>query len=106
MAGQDLYATYCASCHGPKGKGDGAAAITARALPSDLTVLASRRGGVYPADFVRTIVTSQFRRLANAHGPAEMPVWGLVFHAADPHDAKVQTRVDNLVAYVGTLQQK
>ena len=34
--GKKIYARYCASCHGPQGKGDGALAL-AGGTPSDLT---------------------------------------------------------------------
>ena len=35
-AGKKLYARYCASCHGPNGKGDGGMALSG-GTPSDLT---------------------------------------------------------------------
>jgi len=35
--GRKLYATYCATCHGDKGKGDGAAAKSLPAKPADHT---------------------------------------------------------------------
>lgn len=38
VQGADLFATHCASCHGPRGRGDGRAARFFRVKPSDLTV--------------------------------------------------------------------
>lgn len=35
--GQELYATFCASCHGSEGRGDGIAAPFCRVPPADLT---------------------------------------------------------------------
>ncbi len=39
--GAALYATHCASCHGPSGKGDGPAAANLPVKPSDLTAIDS-----------------------------------------------------------------
>jgi mono/diheme cytochrome c family protein len=36
-AGAQLYATYCASCHGPEGKGDGPVAATLNPRPANHT---------------------------------------------------------------------
>jgi mono/diheme cytochrome c family protein len=36
-AGEKLYATYCASCHGPKGHGDGPVAQTLNPKPANHT---------------------------------------------------------------------
>lgn len=36
-AGAQLYATYCASCHGPQGKGDGPVAATLNPRPANHT---------------------------------------------------------------------
>ena len=33
----ELYATFCASCHGPEGRGDGVAAPFCRIAPADFT---------------------------------------------------------------------
>lgn len=35
--GKNLYATYCATCHGERGKGDGTAAASLPAKPADHT---------------------------------------------------------------------
>jgi len=48
-SGAEDFATYCAVCHGPGGKGDGAMASTLDRRPADLTSLARRNGGVFPA---------------------------------------------------------
>ena len=39
-----------------------------------------------------------------AHGSSDMPVWGPIFRALDPSDARVARRVDNIVEYVESLQ--
>lgn len=42
-AGTSLFATYCASCHGAAGRGDGLAAAALNPLPRDLTSRAIQR---------------------------------------------------------------
>ena len=49
MYGPDLYRHYCATCHGRDGKGNGPAAAALKVPPPDLTVLARRQKGVFPA---------------------------------------------------------
>jgi hypothetical protein len=52
MYGPDLYRAYCATCHGRDGKGDGPVAAALKKPPTDLTVLARQRNGVFPTSQV------------------------------------------------------
>lgn len=102
-SGKAMYASYCAACHGPAGKGDGPAASELKVPPVDLTQLAKNNNGKFPADHVRAIL--DFGANAPAHGTNDMPVWGQLFRALDQHDqVKVNLRIQNLVDYVKTLQ--
>lgn len=103
VSGRDSFAFYCASCHGVSGKGDGPIASALKARPADLTALAQRSGGRFPRDRVVGFVEGTGRALP-AHGPTEMPVWGPLFRAFDPSDARVRVRIDNLVNFVESLQ--
>lgn len=47
--GAEDFATYCAVCHGDTGRGDGPMASTLGHRPADLTRLAARNGGTFPA---------------------------------------------------------
>jgi mono/diheme cytochrome c family protein len=69
--GADLYLRYCASCHGPVGRGDGPAAAALQPPPADLTRL-----DLGVADLARRI---DGRDPVRAHGTGAMPVWGEVF---------------------------
>lgn len=102
--GRDLYAFYCASCHGRTGHGDGPVAAALRGTPADLTTLARRHGGTFPEADVRAALTATGDRPAAPHGPAEMPVWGRIFRALDPDDHRLEVRIVSLVAYVASLQ--
>jgi hypothetical protein len=59
---------------------------------------------VFPAFEVETIITGP--AAVAAHGSDEMPVWGLMFRALDSSDARVKTRIKNLVAFIQSIQQK
>ncbi|MBT9247390.1 cytochrome c [Gemmobacter fulvus] len=51
-SGAEDFATYCAACHGDGAKGDGPMASTLDSTPADLTRLAARNKGVFPATAV------------------------------------------------------
>ena len=104
MYGPDLYRLYCATCHGRDGKGNGPAAAALKVPPPDLTLLARRRNGVFSARDVEAIVRGG--TLVTAHGSDAMPVWGPIFYALDPSDARVKARISSLVAHVASIQQK
>jgi mono/diheme cytochrome c family protein len=104
-SGKEMFTQYCAPCHGADGKGNGPAASAMKAPPTDLTQLAKKHGGKYPADSVAAVL--KFGNGPGVHGSAEMPVWGPLFQSLDKsHEAVAQRRISNLVAYIETLQAK
>lgn len=105
-SGKEMYASYCAPCHGITGKGDGPAAGAMKATPTDLTQLTKKNGGTFPAN--RLVSVLKFGEgTTQAHGSAQMPVWGPLFQSLDKfHDSAVQQRISNLVNYIETLQAK
>ena len=104
MYGRDLYAFYCASCHGPRGRGDGPMAQALTVAPADLATLADRHGGSFPTAYVEQIITSGSALASRAHRTTDMPIWGPIFRGLEPNDARVKVRVSSLVAYLETLQ--
>ena len=70
--GKMTYESSCAACHGRNGKGDGPVSPELRTKPPDLTLLAKKNGGVFPADFLYRIIDG--RQTIRAHGNYEMPV--------------------------------
>jgi mono/diheme cytochrome c family protein len=105
VAGSYTYRTYCASCHGARGKGDGPLAESLRFHPPDLTQLAKDNDGTYPAETVRQIIDG--RKPVAGHGGPDMPVWGDAFKNADTgYDEKaVERKIQSLVDYLKTLQE-
>src|ERR1700681_402937 len=75
-SGRDLFTTYCASCHGVTGRGNGPAAEELRHRPADLTQFAKHNGGVFNDARIHSIIDG---RAVKAHETLEMPVWGGAF---------------------------
>ncbi|MCU0758424.1 MAG: cytochrome c [Steroidobacteraceae bacterium] len=107
--GAQLFAQFCASCHGATGRGDGPVAPALKVEVPDLTRLVRRPGDPFPTQQVRRIVDG--REVLAAHGARRMPVWGYEFAtatASEP-DAGAETAtalVDRLVAHLATLQRQ
>jgi len=105
MSGGDLFRFYCASCHGREGKGDGPVASALNRRPPDLTSIARRNSGRFPTERVERFVTGD-REPSLAHGSADMPVWGPIFQALDPQDLMNRIRIENVVAFIESIQAK
>ena len=104
-SGKEMYKSYCAVCHGLDGKGNGPAASAMKTNPTDLTALAQKGSGKYPAAHVAAVIRGQ--AATPSHGSQNMPVWGPLFSSIDQgHEAQVQQRVTNLVNYLETVQAK
>lgn len=106
-SGEQLYSRFCASCHGPAGRGDGPVGPTLNIVVPDLTRIAARSGGRFPEERIREIVDG--RAVIPAHGTRYMPVWGYELEAQAPEDqpgrAAAQTMIDRLVGYLQSLQR-
>jgi len=104
-SGQEMFKNYCAVCHGANGTGNGPAAEALKVPPTDLTTLAAKNDGKYPAMRVSAILRGE-SSLA-AHGTKDMPIWGNLFwNISGGHPSEVQQRVANLNHYVESLQKK
>jgi mono/diheme cytochrome c family protein len=104
-SGEQMFISYCAVCHAKDGKGGGPAAEALKTPPSDLTRLAEKNGGKYPAEHVASAIQGDIT--LPAHGTKDMPIWGNLFwHMSQGHSSEVQLRVANLTKYIGTLQSK
>jgi mono/diheme cytochrome c family protein len=106
-SGEEMYREYCAVCHGKGGKGDGPAASELKVATPDLTTLAKRNNGKYPADHVAAIL--RFGTAEPAHGTADMPIWGRLLGTSATRGTEtpiVHLRIANLTSYVESLQAK
>ena len=99
-----MYKEYCAVCHGKTGKGDGPAVAALKVPPSDLTMLAMKNGGKFPADHVTAVLHMGVAEAA--HGSEEMPIWGPLFGSIGGGVASpvVKLRIANLTDYIKSIQ--
>jgi nucleotide-binding universal stress UspA family protein/mono/diheme cytochrome c family protein len=102
--GAEVFRTYCATCHGTSARGDGPLAPSMRRKPANLTEIAKRNGGEFPADLVfRTI---DGRQPVRGHGGPDMPVWGDAFERSREagDQARVKSVIQSLVEYLASIQ--
>lgn len=104
LEGADLFHAYCATCHGVTGKGNGPIASVLDTPVSDLTTIATRNSGVFPAARVRSIIAGD--ELVKAHGTREMPIWGPIFHQIERDRDYGNIRLQNVTRYVESIQEK
>ncbi|MCC7156610.1 MAG: c-type cytochrome [Bryobacterales bacterium] len=103
---EEMFKSYCASCHGLDAKGKGPAAAALKTPPGDLTTLARANGGKFPELRVLNSISGDSH--VPAHGSKDMPVWGSVFRdmASGSPGGETQLRLRNLTKYIGSLQVK
>ena len=102
-SGRALYLEYCATCHGLTGDGDGPMARALATPPPDLRRLAERYGNPLPEAQIARFIDG--RADVKAHGPRDMPVWGLRFYTEAQGDQRLIKRViARLVAYLQSIQ--
>lgn len=106
VSGAYAYRTYCASCHGVDGKGEGPLAENLRFHPVDITLIAKRNGGEFPTEKVIRIVDG--RKPLKGHGGPDMPIWGDAFRNAETgyEDAAAKAKIRLVVDYLKTIQAK
>jgi mono/diheme cytochrome c family protein len=105
-SGEQMFTTYCATCHGAAGIGNGPAAKALKVPPANLTTLSQRNGGVFPADHVISVL--KFGMSNPAHGSPEMPVWSDLLRTLNQQsrdDGEVRLRISNLTSYLKQIQK-
>jgi mono/diheme cytochrome c family protein len=110
-SGHDLYQSFCQSCHGDKGKGDGPLAAGLPKKPADLTGIAQRNGGQFPLAKVMSTIDGYTRR--NDHGSI-MPEMGpmlqdgpmMMVDTGDGIETPVPAPLLALAGYLRGLQVK
>ena len=87
--GRNLYATYCATCHGDRGKGDGVAAASLPVKPTDHT------NGVIMNQLSDQFLLDVISKGGGVVGKSTfMPAWGSAFN---------EKQLRELIAYIRTL---
>ncbi len=111
--GQREYEIRCSFCHGMDAKGHGVFSEALKVAPPDLTMLAKKNGGVFPAERISRIIDGRVE--IASHGPRDMPIWGMRY-AADAakrfvdipyaQETYIRASVLLLVEYLSRIQQK
>jgi mono/diheme cytochrome c family protein len=105
--GRQQFRESCAGCHGADGHGTGPIAPLLNIPVPDLTRIAARREGRFPADEIYRIVDGQAD--LRAHGPRHMPVWGYEFFGEDSDDEAAHERatekIERVVSYLRSIQR-
>jgi mono/diheme cytochrome c family protein len=92
--GKIEYLSKCAVCHGFGGKGDGPLSRKLKKKPLDLTTLAKKSNGEFPAVAIYGMIDG--RGTARAHKESDMPIWGC---RHTPPDGKARTRPSPLESH-------
>jgi mono/diheme cytochrome c family protein len=104
--GEPVFRSYCASCHGLDGRGNGPAASALNVPPADLRRIAAHRGGHFPDAEIARKIDGRFD--IDAHGTREMPVWGTAFGADIPEaelaESVTRGRLAVLIEYLKSIQ--
>ena len=104
-SGAEMYQSYCASCHGPRGLGAGPVAQYLKTPVPDLTILTRQNKGVFPTQRVAQVIRGEVD--VKTHGIREMAVWGPFFLSQkNSPEALVHARVANLSTYLESIQAK
>jgi hypothetical protein len=108
--GELTYRLFCSGCHGADARGNGELAEALGIPLGDLTQLAKRNGGVFPADAVRDAIAG---RGPLGHTKLNMAPWAQMF--ADEFEqfasrmavnAMVARRIEHIVAYLESIQER
>lgn len=109
--GREDFFSYCASCHGVEGRGDGTVAEFLTIAAADLAQLRKKYAGQFPRARLADIIDGRVE--VKVHGERDMPVWGAWF--ADEAGAAgvgrsrrneiVRQRIDDLISYIETIQR-
>lgn len=105
--GAQIYSANCAACHGAAADGRGPIAAYLKLPVPDLTRIAERHGGIFPADDIVGVING--RATISPTSIRHMPIWSEEFfgHAAADqvaHQGAIE-RVDRLVAYLQAIQR-
>jgi|SRR5581483_4269506 len=101
-SGEDLYRSYCASCHGVDGRGHGPAADALKTAPTDLTLIVKHSNGKFDTRAVKRVITGE--KSTPAH-ERDMPNWGANFKQNGANQQMIDARITSLADYIQKIQR-
>lgn len=102
-SGAQMYQSYCASCHGAQGKGNGPAVEFLQTPAPDLTKLSLMNGGEYPE--ARVFAKLRHSSPSGSEASLTMPDWDRLFRNLHSNQSQVNLREYNLTTYIQSLQE-
>jgi mono/diheme cytochrome c family protein len=109
-AGKADFVKHCVPCHGNDAKGHGPEVNLIPGIkPADLTKMSKKNGGVFPFQDVEDTIDG--RKKIPSHERFDMPFWGVNFQESGKEfsgesEAKSKARIDAIMAYIETIQEK
>ena len=109
IVGKNDFVTYCGSCHGSNGKGDGPIVHFLERKPPNLTLLSKNNSGTYPFERIWGVFDGSY--VFAEHGTSEMPIWGYRFvqEAQQQNDSDISTKARakalNIILYLQVIQE-
>ena len=107
IIGKKEFMTYCASCHGSNGKGNGPIVHFLKRKPADLTQLSKNNDNSFPFDRIYGVFDGTY--VFAEHGSSEMPIWGYRFireakQENEPSSAAKAKALD-IILYIQVIQE-
>ena len=104
-SGAQMFATYCATCHGAQGRGDGPASGAYKTTRTNISLLTKHNNGIFPKAYVNGVIAGK-TELPSHNGANGMPKWRDVLIGVDFQRTPnvVERRIANLTEYVQQLQ--
>lgn len=110
--GAEDYASFCAACHGPGGRGDGPAAAGLAKRPVDLTRLSAQNGGAFPGTRVMAKIWGYTGVSPDRATGSPMPEFGpllqgdlVPYDGGDGIQTPTPVRLAQLAEFVRSLQK-
>ncbi len=109
IVGKKEFVTYCGSCHGSNGKGDGPIVDFLERKPPSLTVLTKNNNGHFPFERIWGVFDGTY--IFAEHGTSEMPIWGYRFvqEALQNKESdiamKAKAKALDIVLYLQVIQE-
>ena len=109
VIGKKEFVTYCGSCHGTSGKGDGPIVNFLERKPVDLTQLTKNNNGAFPFERIWGVFDGSY--VFAEHGTSEMPIWGYRFVQEEQQKnekdipAKAKAKALDIILYLQVIQE-
>ncbi len=107
IVGKNEFLTYCASCHGSGGKGDGPVVHFLKRKPIDLTQLSKNNNNSFPFDRVYGVFDGTYKFAE--HGTSEMPIWGYRFvqeaQTENRPSSTAKAKALDIILYIQVIQE-